>query len=266
MTCSVRIVTINTGKGDGPYRQRLDLLACGIQQLQPDIVLLQESLATDDGEWHTLNTLAARLDMQASYAPARRKYRFVEGEQLLCSSGLGILSRHAVTATSVVSLPSDPADGERIAQLSSLEWNSSWILVANIHLSHLSGHDELRRRQLATLLSHPWFDQNWSARLVGGDFNTPVDRLPDLFDDSSEWTWRDGYAAGGGTSDRATVPVNVPPGDGRCIDFVLSVSREPARHPRFQDASVVLGEPVHGVYPSDHRGVMVTMEIVEEIK
>lgn len=266
MTRSLRIVTINTGKGDGPYSQRLDLLATGLQQLRPDIVLLQEALATDNGKRHTLDTLAARLDMHASYAPARRKHRLVEGEHLLCSSGLGILTRQAVTATAVVSLPSDPADGERIAQLSSLEWNSRWFLIANIHLSHLSGQDDLRRRQLATLLSHPWFDQNWSARMVGGDLNTPVGKLPTLFDDLSEWTWRDGYSAGGGASDRATVPVNAPSGEGKCIDFILSVSREPASHPRFQDARVVLDEPENGVYPSDHRGVMVSIDIDEEIE
>lgn len=266
MTVSLRIVTINTGKGDGPFTQRLQLLASGLRQLQPDVVFLQEALSIDDDNKHTVNMLAAHLDMTASYAPARHKQRSVEGEIVLCSSGLGILTNHTVAASEILSLPSDPSDGERVAQLVALEAHSARVLLANIHLSHLRERGALRRSQLATLVAHPWFGQDWSAQFIGGDFNTSVEMLPDLLKGLGEWNWNDGYAKGDGNADRATLPVNQPPADGRCIDFILSVSRDPDSHPRFQDAAVVLHEPKNAIFPSDHRGVMVTAHIDKEAR
>lgn len=261
MERSLRVVTINTGKGDGPFRRRLALLASGLQRLDPDVVLLQESLSVCDDPRDTLNELAAKLDMQASYAPARKKYRWVEGEVVLCSSGLGILARHPIVGSEVLSLPADPDDGERIAQLSALEWNANRILLVNIHLSHLRGRDDLRQQQLAALMAHPWFLQNWSCRLIGGDFNTSVEDLPRLFEGLDGWDWRDGYQEAGGQEQRATVPVDGPSEGSRCIDFILSLSPSTTNHPSFRDAAIVLDKPEDGVYPSDHRGVMVTIAI-----
>lgn len=260
----LRIVTINTGKGDGAYARRLELLASGLERLEPDIVLLQEVLAICDGSGHTLNELAQRLDMQAIYAPARRKHRLVEGRQVLCASGLGVLSRYAVAGSTIVPLPEHMDDGQRIGQLVAITPGSTRILLGNLHLSHLRGQDQLRRSQFSTLFAHPWFHEPWSARLIGGDFNTIPANLPALFKYLASWDWRDGYVDGGGREPRATVPIAEPPESGKCVDFVLSVAPVRASHPGFYDAAVVLGDSDEGVFPSDHRGVMVTVTIDEE--
>lgn len=261
MLQTMRVVTINTGKGDGSYTRRLELLASGLQRLQPDVVLLQEALAISGGSGHTLNYLAERLDMRAVYAPARRKRRVVEAQSVPCSSGLGILSLHTVADSTVVWLPEHPAGGERIGQLVAIEWQSARILLANIHLTHLPGQDQMRRSQLSAMLAHPWFHESWSARLVGGDFNTAASDLAELFKYVACWDWRDGYLYGGGAEPRATVPITEPPEVGTCIDFILSVMPDATMHPVFSDAAVVLAEAADGVYPSDHRGVMVSVTL-----
>lgn len=262
----MRVVTINTGKGDGAYTRRLELLASGLERLQPDVVLLQEALAICDESGHTLNYLAERLDMQAVYAPARRKQRVVEEQRVLCASGLGVLSRYTVADSTVVPLPEHPADGERIGQLVAIERQSARALLANVHLTHLRGQDQLRRSQVSTMLAHPWFHEScWSARLIGGDFNTGAGDLSTLFKHvTCCWDWRDGYLDGGGGDPRATVPIAGPAEAGKCVDFILSVTPDATQHPVFSDATVVLDEPEDGVYPSDHRGVMVSVTLGEE--
>src|SRR5688572_26954049 len=112
----LRVVTINTGKGDGQYACRLALLADGLTRLDPDIVLLQESFIALDGSAHTARFLADRLGMQAAIAPARRKLREVEGRTVDSESGLAVLSRWMIRGSTTLALPSDPEDGDRIAQ------------------------------------------------------------------------------------------------------------------------------------------------------
>jgi endonuclease/exonuclease/phosphatase family metal-dependent hydrolase len=188
----------------------------------------------------------------------------VEGEWLMCGSGLGALSRLSVLETDRLSLPCDPADGERVAQLLAFDWDGQLLLVVNLHLSHLRGRDDLRRDQMRTLFDHPWFEREWQARLIAGDFNTIPSGLPALFDVATGWHSRDSYITGGGDEARATVPVDAPPGEGFCVDYIISIARQPGAHPEFRDTAIVLADPTDGVYPSDHRGVMVDLLREEE--
>lgn len=259
----LKLVTINTAKGDGPYARRMELLAAGLERLAPDLVLLQEALVTEDGDWHTARMLGERLTMQMAYAPARLKERSVEGRLYDCTSGLGTLSRFPITATMALPLPSDPADGERIAQCVELGVDGRRLLIANVHLSHLHDRDDLRRAQLAKVLAHPWWLAHRSARLIGGDLNTPIESVPALFSESAGWDWRDGYTYGDGHEPRATFPSALSPDAGRCIDFIISLAPVAEGQPRFRDAAIVLNEPVDGVHPSDHRGVMTTLSLNE---
>jgi endonuclease/exonuclease/phosphatase family metal-dependent hydrolase len=260
----VTIVTINTGKGDGPYRHRLDLLAQGLAQLVPDIILVQESFSTFDGLRNTARDLGSRLGMHAYEEPARRKMRAVESDWVDSRSGLALLSRIPALETRRINLPADPADGERIAQLAAFAFNGERLLIANTHLTHLRDRSALRRIQIETILAHPWFTGAWDARIIGGDLNTPVDRLDELFAGVSAWEIRDAYPAGGGTEPRATVPAAGDPLTGYCIDFILSAAPKSAPHPAFSDSKVVLADSdPAGVFPSDHRGVTTTLHLGE---
>jgi len=264
VTSPTTIVTINTGKGDGPYARRIELLAEGLAALAPEVVLLQESLVAQEIDAHTANTLADRLAMHVVYASARRKMREVEGVSVCSESGLAVLSRHQLRETTTIALPCDPADGERIALLAILQMDGASCLIANVHLSHLRGRDDLRRAQFEALLAHAWFRELHHVQLIGGDLNTPLNRLPELFGGTQQWTWRDASAVAGGPKPRATFPADAAPDIGACIDFILSVAPDGEAHPQFRGARVVLNCPDDaGIFPSDHRGVLVSMVVGE---
>lgn len=167
----MRILTLNTWKCDGAYRQRLQAMAQGLAALAPDVILLQEVFATEDGRADTAGYLAQALSMWATRAPARRKVRAFEGESVMSSSGLAVLTRGPLVAHQVVPLPTDPADGERIAQLACLQRGGVRTWLANVHLTHLDGASDLRIRQLntgLTALRHLAADDRC---VLGGDFN-----------------------------------------------------------------------------------------------
>jgi len=167
----MRIVSLNTWKCEGAYRQRLDLMAEGLAALAPDLLLLQEVFATDDGQADTAAFLAQALSMSLARAPARRKPRRFEGESRVSTSGLALLSRHPLLSCQSILLPSDPADGERIVQLASVSHAGHLLWLANLHLSHLPDAGILRTRQLQTCLEALEPLAGNQPYLIGGDFN-----------------------------------------------------------------------------------------------
>ena len=260
----IRIVTINTAKGDFDYSSRLPWLSHSLRELQPDIVLLQESLATLDGELDTARTLTSGLQFEYVYAPARRKSRLVDGRDRDSYSGLAVLSRFPIAESVVVQLPADVADGERIGLLVRIAIGDQRFLLVNVHLTHLSGSDvaATRRAEFVKLLSHPWFLTPGDVALVGGDFNTSLSELATVIDEQTGFDVRDSWGVGGGSGSRATVPVYISPEDsrGRCLDYLLSVAVLGVAHPAFEDSAIVLGgAAADGRYPSDHRGIATSL-------
>jgi endonuclease/exonuclease/phosphatase family metal-dependent hydrolase len=251
----MRIVTINTGKGDGAYRRRVELLTDGLRLLQADVVCLQEALLASADAGPRLDTagmLAAGLDMHAVTASARRKVRMVEGQAVLSRSNVALLSRAAPLDWHAVDLPSDPADGERVALVARL----AEITIGVVHLSHLRGAETLRQQQLQTLMSDRLLA---NGGLVIGDLNTDLAGMADLASGLPDWSVADLWRSVG-VGPRSTVPAVVPTDTGRCLDYVLSVVPEGQAHPNVDAAVLVLGTPdAHGIYPSDHRGVCVTL-------
>lgn len=257
----VRIVTINTGKGDGPYAARIGWLADELGRLTPDIVLVQEGLRSVDGRLDTVARLADRLGMASAFAPARRKAREVEGRWLDTWSGLGFLSRADAVETTSLPLPDHPRDGERIAQLGRWPFGGGALTVANVHLTHLAGENGLRGRQLAATLTHPWLAPGSGVRLLGGDLNTDLAGLDGLRAAAAPVALVDAVAAGGGRPDRITVPVGQPGRPGRCLDHLLLVGDE-ASPVVTTGARVVLDRPdAGGIWPSDHYGVLVDLHL-----
>jgi len=168
----MRILTLNTWKCDGAYRQRLAAMVPGLSALQPDVVLLQEAFATDDGQADTARHLAQALGLIATVAPARHKARAFEGHHRPSTSGLALLTREPPPSHHVLQLPFDPADGERIAQLAQLVHQGQTFWVANLHLTHLSHAAALRAQQLATTLAALHRLAGTAPMVVGGDFNS----------------------------------------------------------------------------------------------
>ncbi len=261
----LRIATINTAKGDGPYWRRLDLLAKGLSRPNPDVVLLQESFTSrEDPAASTARHLGEALGLCVQYAPARIKLREFEGRQVMSESGMAILSRQSLKDYCALPLPSDLADGPRVVQLATIAVNGVDVLLVNLHLTFLRGRDDLRRKQMASILSHHR-PQESALTLLAGDFNTDITDLSRVFEDCRGWHVQDGYTLGGGDPIRTTCPTSRAPEQGRCIDFILSCRRSGHESAQFSDSAVILGEPDgDGVYPSDHRGVLTTLMIQEQ--
>ena len=221
-------------------------------------------MATADGELDTAKTLANDLQLESIFAPARRKTRLVDGIVRDSYSGLAILSRFPIDESVVVPLPADVADGERIALLTRMAIDDQRVLLACVHLTHLTGTAAAttRRAEFGTLLDHPWISSSNDVTIIGGDLNTSHPELTAVIDGHHGIDVRDTWDVGGGSGPRATVPVQISPEDsrGRCLDYLLSVVSPGLDHPNFEDSTVVLNAAsADGRYPSDHRGISTSL-------
>jgi len=260
---ALRIVTINTGKGDGAYRPRIDWLAEELAALEPDVVALQESFRDRAGDFDTAETLIRRTGLTGCWSPARLKRRWCDGREVESWSGMALLSRIPLSQVDIIDLPADPDDGDRVAQVGYFEAEDRRIVIANLHLTHLRERDDLRSEQLQCVLEHPQMRADEAIRLVCGDFNTtlagPV--LGELVGDGPFGSVTDAYTAGGGPRDRATLKPRAGATEGRCVDHILSVAPSGSEHPVFTSSAVVLKrpQPGTGLLPSDHFGVATTL-------
>jgi len=254
----VRLLTLNTWKCDGAYALRLQAMTRQLGLLSPDVVALQECFASVDGAHDTAAHLARALDLHSAAAHARCKTRWCDGVPMLSHSGMALLSRWPVRAHVALPLPSDPADGDRVALLCQIDAGPRTLTVANVHLTHLPSAHELRQRQLRTVLEHPWMRVLTNALVVCGDFNAPL-----RADEFQQFTvpagvWMDA-AQTGGLHPKVTCPANG--GAGHDLDHVLSHAAAPLR---WTSASLALNSPdgATGVWPSDHAAVCVDGELL----
>jgi endonuclease/exonuclease/phosphatase family metal-dependent hydrolase len=226
----MRLVTLNTWKGDGAYHRRLVAMAEGLRAENPDIVLLQEALRAPEVRLDTAAYLAETLGMDYVAWHGRHKRRMIEGQEFDCTSGVAILSRVPIVASRIIALPSNPADGERAA----LSVRIGQVEYVSLHLTHLADGAALRRIQLETILRQI---DNGPA-LLGGDFNAEPASI--LFDGLPMADCR--TLAGIGA---------VPTCECRCIDHVMAVGWSPV----IDDVRLVLTEAADGIVPSDHAGL-----------
>ena len=104
-----------------------------------------------------------------------RKTREFDGKNSVTYSGLAVLSRYSLDAIGAIQLPSDPADGQRVAQFVSVKTQTKPVLVVNTHLSYLPDAHELRTKEMQMIVTRIREDQDHDTVILGGDFNA----LPD---------------------------------------------------------------------------------------
>ena len=268
---NLSLLTINTWKNDGPYRQRLACLTRELLRLQPDVICCQEVFRTVDDAVNQTDTgrnLADALGMQYTCAPARRKLRLFDGQLVDCESGLAVLSRYPIRHCEISTLPTDERDGDRLAQFVQLDINDSSVLIVNTHLTHLRHCSDLRQRQLDAILTHSLLANAYDAIFLAGDFNaeSPSSEIQFLLTHPAP-SVRNTYTAGGGLPPGYTMPGSqtaaiTQPARGRCIDFIFSIAHPPAHHPVVTAARVVLDTPdAEGIYPSDHYGILIQTQL-----
>jgi endonuclease/exonuclease/phosphatase family metal-dependent hydrolase len=262
---ALRVLTINTGKGDAPYTERLHWMADELRCLDADVIACQEVFASAAATADTAGFLAQSLGMHVAAAPARQKLREVAGrEEVMSSSGMALLSRYPFHRVDVLQLPSDARDGERIAQVGVLTVAGCCVAVANVHLTHLRECDSLRRSQLQAVLDALGSTGPAALRLVAGDFNTTASGevlAPLLREGYRHFAVRDtGATAGDGESASTLIGLGAPR---RRVDMILTLTGGGCETPGFAPAEIVLNRPHpgSGVFPSDHAGIMTTFEL-----
>ena len=236
-------LTLNTWNCQGDYRQRLAAMARGLTPLSPDIILLQEVFSNRDGSDNTARFLGKELNLACAHHPARTKTRRLGDEQVLCSSGLAILSRYPIVWSERILLPGDARDGERIAQFCEISIERMRLLVVNLHLSHLEFADNLRRRQFDCIVGRAVEAWNHDHILLGGDFNADADAaLFELFHDYPMLLPMRAWSAD---------PI------GLGVDHLFAIRRRHAAPLLLSSASATLDQPDEqtGVLASDHVGV-----------
>ncbi len=247
---TLRLVSLNTWKGEGDYPARLRAMTAALAALDADVVALQEDLCCEEGGLHTAGALARALGLHLSTVPARRKPRRIDGRDRDSSSGLAVLSREPALAQRVLALPQDARDGERVAQCVRLAHGSGHWWLINLHLTHLSDRADLRRAQLDTVLGALDDVAGREAVVLCGDFNasatdpaiagalTPHGPLTDAFARRPKTTHRDDA------------------GRAHDLDQIFLCAGGEAAPPTVRHAAVVLDRPdASGVMPSDHCAV-----------
>lgn len=259
----MRIVSLNTWKGEGAYRRRLDQLTAGLHALAPDVVCLQESLQTGDKDLDTAGHLARRLNLHLAWAPARLKRRRVENRWRECYSGLAILSRAPIQRHRLIALPFHPQDPDRQAHWVDIRLSDVEQRVVNLHLTHISGADGVRRDQLRTIMTGLAQANGPNYVWICGDFNAaPENASMRVLEEQSTWMVVDAYIAGGGRLPGATFPVERIRSEGRRIDRIFLLTRNQVPAPIILQATKVMTVPdAGGAYPSDHAGVMVATDM-----
>ncbi len=200
--------------------------------------------------------LADALEMCLFFTPARRKPREVEGAFVDSVSGMALLARGSWLTMDALSLPCDPSDGERVAQVGTVAIRGRVIRVANLHLTHLRDADDLRERQLDAILRACDDRSSPVATLLCGDFNTTVGGavLGRLVEGDTP-RLIDAWSAGGGSLERGTIVSRGPCGP--CVDHVFGLVHEETPPPAFWASKLVLdARGSRGILPSDHFGVM----------
>ncbi|WP_286278207.1 endonuclease/exonuclease/phosphatase family protein [Naasia aerilata] len=266
MTTVVRVLTWNVWWQFGPqWRERQPLLLEAIRESGADIVALEESWSRAHGS--QASEFAAALGFAGVFAaqslpplPDVPEHP----EQAEVDLGLGLLSRWPITSTRVVPLPArhrPEAPVSLVAEIAHPDGPLN-VIVTCLEWEPAFNDDRIAQSRLvADLATSPALDGS-APVIVLGDLNAAPDSailrpLRDVLTDA--WT------AGGGDPNAVSLPSDHPQAPleaeeliDRRIDHVLYRLGRPGQRVTVTDPALV-GDPVEGLHPSDHRGVACTL-------
>ncbi|MDA0954788.1 MAG: endonuclease/exonuclease/phosphatase family protein [Proteobacteria bacterium] len=175
---AISMLTLNTWKGDGAYRNRMHHLRQALFDGPWSICCFQEVFDAEGEGRSTVRHLEAALPAHCAYVtPARAKLRQLEasGELLPSTSGLMIMTTFpSAGALEVLALPDCEQDRDRRAQILTLQTPVGLLRLVNVHLTHLRQGDALRKAQVRALLADLSARERAypvAATVIAGDFN-----------------------------------------------------------------------------------------------
>lgn len=242
----MKILTLNTWQGKGPWQKRWELIFEGLEKYEADIVGFQEVFNMD---W-------ARTIHERSGYP----HLAVSGEH----SGLIFLSRFKPLeqACHVMATKSPTEDYQRYAFYVQVDVNGEALALFNTHLSWRAEENEIRMKQTQELVQFVEKKTQNYPSVILGDFNmapfTPpiiylkemkkwIDTFPGVNFGAMGLTWdyRNPYAE----AERDKMAE-------RRIDYIF-IRERTGPLMRIRASQVVFNEPSkEGVFPSDHFGVL----------
>jgi endonuclease/exonuclease/phosphatase family metal-dependent hydrolase len=261
----VRVLTLNIWNLSGDWRARRGAIVAVIGRWEPDVVCLQEVVENDRG--NQARWLAEALGgWPVAYAGAR--YGPVAGVRF----GNAILSRLPIEAMGHIDLPEQP-DEREVPRLV-LHARTGGVDVYCTHLAWQLHDAALREQQVRALVRFVHETSDPAAApgpVVAGDFNAEPDAdairylcgLTSVGGASTylQDAWRIAGDGGPGiTWDNRNPHAAVDREPDRRLDYVFSGFHGRTGRGRPVECRVVADEPVEGVWPSDHHGVLAVLE------
>ncbi len=249
----ITVATINLRHRADRWRQRRHLLVAQLLDTTPDIISLQEiSFSIGQGRW-LRNQINARL------SASKRPYKLVQKRKhhwQYRGEGVGILSNLPILYHDYVNL----GYYGRIALRANIELPTRQTVdFVATHLHHVA-HDHEARQEQAMLLTG-WLRDTRPVKyqIVAGDFNEVPEGLAIRY---LKQFFRSAYELRHGREPLATFPTALYPTNGwaGCLDYIFV---SPAIT-RINHAAIFCDKPATNddtLYPSDHVGLIVTLEV-----
>lgn len=256
----LRVLTWNLWWRFGPWERRRPAIAATLAALDPDVVALQEVWGEPGG-----TSFAAELAEGLGYDHAYAARLELDGVEF----GNAVLSRWPITSSAPTPLPAPPdADEQRLVLRADVDGPRGPLQVFSTHLNWRFDHSAARQQQVRTIA-----EAVAAARprtyppILCGDFNAvpdsdevrmltgraagPVEGL--VFHDAWEAA---GDGGPGHTWSNANPYAVLDLEPDRRIDYVFVGWPKAGGAGHVTSCEVVGTQPVDGVVPSDHHGVL----------
>ena len=268
---SLRVATLNIWNRSEPWELRLGAIRAGLRVLAPDLVGLQEVLrATDaslgDGQ---ADAIAEGLGYHVAFGASWD----VGGVQF----GNAVLSRFPIVRSRHFDLPFGAVDEKRCLLFAELDAPFARVPVFVTHLAWRLHHGhvrELQVRAIADIVAAVAPTRTWEGfpPILLGDFNAEPesDEIRFLRGQCSlrgkSVYFADAFGIAGDGSKGATFCRRNPFAAGarepdRRLDYVFVRGPDKLGRGDPIDARVCFDQPVDGVFPSDHFGVVANLEV-----
>ena len=264
---TVRVAAWNIWARYAAWERRGPIIEAALRAAAPDIALLVEVWEEPGGRSQAMDLAAALGDYEHIYAS---NLTFPDGT----CAGNAILSRWPIVRSEVRTLPRDAPNGarddegeERLCLFAELDGPRGPLQVFCTHLSWREDHGSIRQEQVRAIAA---FARDMRPRafpaILGGDLNAAPDTdeirmLTGRAGTPVPGIWfRDAWEHGGdgpgftwsNTNPWAATSLDVD----RRIDYLLVGHPKRGGVGHVVNAELLGDEPVDGVYPSDHFGLV----------